>query len=68
MGKLGSQIGKKLRDEVTHLSWIDLTQNEFLYDANANSMIIQGLKKQKDLIYAGLSTQGQQTEAMAHLI
>jgi len=25
MAKLGGQIGRKLRDEVTHFSWIDLT-------------------------------------------
>jgi hypothetical protein len=25
MNKLGAQIGKKLRDEVTHFNWIDLT-------------------------------------------
>ena len=32
MNRLGALIGKKLRDEVTHFSWIDLTQNEFLKD------------------------------------
>mmetsp|Transcript_37861 Transcript_37861/g.27871 ORF Transcript_37861/g.27871 Transcript_37861/m.27871 type:complete len:102 (+) Transcript_37861:288-593(+) len=28
-GKTAVAIGKKLKDEVTHLQWIDLTQNEF---------------------------------------
>ncbi len=27
MQKLGLQIGKKLKDEVNHIQWIDLTQN-----------------------------------------
>ena len=56
MAKLGGQIGRKLRDEVTHFSWIDLTQNDFLNDITANTAIILGLKKQKELTYAGLST------------
>jgi len=25
--KLGAQIGKKLRDEIQHIRWLDLTQN-----------------------------------------
>ena len=29
LNKLGGQIGKKLRDEVTHVKWLDLTQNDF---------------------------------------
>lgn len=40
MNKLGAQIGKKLRDEVTHLNWIDLTQNEFYGDVTATAAII----------------------------
>jgi len=68
MEKLGGQIGKKLRDEVTHFQWIDLTQNLFYNDINANTAIIQGFKKQKDLIYAGLTSHGPQTEMMASLI
>jgi hypothetical protein len=29
MKALGMQIGKKLRDEVLHISWIDVTMNDF---------------------------------------
>jgi len=68
MEKLGAQIGKKIRDEVTHFIWIDLTQNNFLYDVQANTAIIAGFKKQKDLQYAGLSTQGIQSDQMARLL
>ena len=35
MKRLGAEIGKKMRDNpaVTHIKWIDLTQNDF--DGNA---------------------------------
>lgn len=56
MNKLGFAIGKKLRDEAVHFIWLDLTQNDFSTDANANSTIIQGFKKQPNLQYAGLTT------------
>jgi hypothetical protein len=49
-------IGKKLRDEVSHIIWLDLTQNEFDSDIAAHGIIIAGLKKQKDLIHVGLTT------------
>ena len=26
---MGMQIGRKLRDEITHINWIDLTMNDF---------------------------------------
>ena len=55
MNRLGGMIGKKLRDEVSHFTWIDLTQNEFLADQAANTAIIAGFRKQKDLGYCGLS-------------
>ena len=29
MNKLGLDIGKKLRDEITHINWLDLTMNQF---------------------------------------
>ena len=45
MEKLGSAIGKKLRDEVTNFSWLDFTQNEFIYDTLANTAIIAGFKR-----------------------
>ena len=38
-------IGKKLKDEVTHIQWLDLTQNQFYNDNTANSTIITGLKR-----------------------
>eukprot|EP00351_Strombidinopsis_sp_SopsisLIS2011_P005248 CAMPEP_0116880312 /NCGR_PEP_ID=MMETSP0463-20121206/12218_1 /TAXON_ID=181622 /ORGANISM="Strombidinopsis sp, Strain SopsisLIS2011" /LENGTH=168 /DNA_ID=CAMNT_0004530719 /DNA_START=167 /DNA_END=674 /DNA_ORIENTATION=- len=46
MEKLGAYIGRKLRDETcSHITWIDLTQNQFYDDSTANSLIIAGLKK-----------------------
>lgn len=45
MVKLGSIIGRKLKDEVSHIQWIDLTKNDFFADNLTNSVIIQGLKK-----------------------
>lgn len=53
--KLATSIGKKLKDEVTHIQWLDLTQNEFFSDNGANSLVVQGLKKQTRLLFAGLS-------------
>ena len=29
INKLGGKIGKKLREDVTHIMWLDLTQNDF---------------------------------------
>lgn len=55
---LGGKIGRKLRDEVTHLSWFDITQNLFANDSVANGAIISGLRRQKELTYAGLSCTG----------
>ena len=52
--KLASAIGRKLKDEILHIQWIDLTQNEFYNDNASNSAIVQGLKKQPKLYYAGL--------------
>jgi hypothetical protein len=43
--RLAGLIGKKLRDEVFHFAWIDLTQNEFYNDANSITAIISGFKK-----------------------
>ena len=63
-----SKIGKNLRDVSTHFVWIDLTQNDFTYDHNAISVILSGLKRQKELQYAGLTTQGPQSEHLARLI
>ena len=38
--KLGALIGKKMKDEVQHVQWIDLTQNSFYNDNTANSLIV----------------------------
>lgn len=53
--KLGADIGKKMRDECSHIQWIDLTQNDFDRDPPTITLILNGLKKQKELIYVGLS-------------
>jgi Leucine-rich repeat (LRR) protein len=45
MKKLGLAVGKKLKDECTHIQWIDLTQNDFDNDPATILMIINGLKK-----------------------
>lgn len=45
MKKLGNEIGRKLKDECTHIQWIDLTQNNFDNDVPTVTMIITGLKK-----------------------
>ena len=56
--KMAGSIGKCLRDQVQHIQWIDLSQNEFFNDNPSNSVVIQGLKKQQRLLYAGLSLSG----------
>ena len=65
INRLAGHIGRKLRDEITHLRWFDITQNDYVHDpkeqvmaARANTDIISGLKKQKELAYAGVSTKG----------
>ena len=68
LNKLGAQIGKKLRDEITHIKWIDLTQNDFFHDTQALSMIIQGLKKQVALNYVGLSVSGLYCDQIVRLL
>ncbi|CDW87985.1 UNKNOWN [Stylonychia lemnae] len=68
MVKLGGMIGKKLKDEVTHIQWIDLTQNDFFNDNPGNSLIVQGLKKQANLVYVGLTVQGSLSDQLAKMI
>jgi len=55
MQKLGGMIGKKLKEECTHIQWLDLTQNDFFFDSIANGAIIHGLKRQTNLLYVGLT-------------
>jgi len=43
--KLALSIGKKLKDECNHITWLDLTQNDFDHDQATVTMIINGLKK-----------------------
>ena len=45
-----------------------MTQNDFVNDVNEINVILQGFKKQKELQYAGLSTQGIQSDHMAKLL
>jgi len=54
--KTAASIGKKLRDDISHITWLDLTMNEFDNDVATHILIISGLKKQKDLIHVGLTT------------
>jgi hypothetical protein len=68
MSKLGLMIGKKMRDEVNHIKWIDLTQNDFYNDNTANSTIIAGLKKQSHLVHAGLSVKGIYSDQLVRLL
>jgi hypothetical protein len=66
--KLAGSIGKKLRDEVTHINWIDLTQNEFLNDVQEIGIILAGFRKQKELRFAGLSSPISMSDQMAKLL
>lgn len=42
---LGLQIGKKLRDEVAHITWLDMTMNDFDNDTLTVNALVSGLKK-----------------------
>ena len=66
--KLGGMIGKKIRDECTHIQWLDLTQNEFYNDGPANNLVIAGLKRQASLIYVGLSVPTNYSDPLVKLI
>ena len=68
MKQLGLQIGKKLRDEVFHITWLDLTMNDFDNDTQTVSTIVNGVKKQVKMIYVGLTVQGGQSEALARIM
>lgn len=52
---LGQKIGRKL-NESSHFTWLDLSQNDFIYECQINNSIINGLRKHRRLIYIGLST------------
>ena len=68
MKKLGMEIGKKIKDECSHIQWIDLTQNDFDQDSATVMMIINGLKKQKELLYVGLSAQESQLDQLVKVV
>ena len=52
---LALQIAKKLRDEVFHITWLDMTMNDFDNDTQTVNTLINGLKKQFKMIYVGLT-------------
>jgi hypothetical protein len=66
--KTAASIGRKLKDECTHVTWIDLTQNDFESDSNSITTILIGLKKQSKLFYVGLSTRGLQTDTLVRIV
>lgn len=68
MKKLGLEIGKKLRDDCSHVQWIDLTQNDFDREPQTITAILQGLRKQKELIYVGLSAQESHIDQVVKLV
>ena len=39
------QIAKKLRDEVVHITWLDMTMNDFDRDVQTVNTLVQGVKK-----------------------
>lgn len=56
--QLGLQIGKKLRDEVFHIAWLDMTMNDFDNETQTVNTLVAGVKKQLRIIYVGLTVQG----------
>ena len=68
MKTLGLQIGKKMRDEVTHINWIDMTMNDFDNDTATVNMLVQGVKKQVRIIYVGLTVQGSQSDQLMRVM
>lgn len=68
MQKLGGMIGKKIKEECTHIQWIDLTQNQFYNDNTANNMILQGLRRQTSLVYVGLTVSSSVSESLVKML
>ena len=71
MKKLGGAIGKKMRDEISHLKWIDLTMNDFDHDAVTIQTIITGLKRQggiDGMQHIGLTVQEKQSDALVQMV
>ena len=68
MKALGMAIGKKLRDEITHITWIDVTMNDFDQEVQTVNTIVQGVKKQTKIIYVGLTVQGSQGDQLVRVM
>ena len=68
MKTLGLQIGKKLRDEVFHIQWLDVTMNDFDQDTQTVNTLIQGIRKQVKIIYVGLTVTGTQSDQLVRVM
>ena len=69
--KLAGAIGKKLRDEIQHLKWIDLTMNDFDQENIVIATMIQGLKRQggnEGMQHIGLTCQEKQSDALVRML
>ena len=65
---LALQIAKKLRDEVFHITWLDMTMNDFDNDTQTVNTLINGLKKQFKMIYVGLTVQNAQSDQLVRIL
>ena len=68
LNKLGLQIGRKLKADVSHINWIDLTMNDFDADAITVNTLVQGIKSQKDMIHVGLTVRGQAGDQLVRIV
>ena len=66
--QLALQIGKKMRDEVFHINWIDLTMNEFDNETQTVNTLVSAMKKQTRMIYIGLTVQGNQGDQLVRVM
>ena len=52
IGPSGAKIiAKILKEEATHLRYLDLSGNDFQHDSNSINQLSQGLKMQRDLFH-----------------
>ena len=65
---LGLQIGKKLRDEIMHITWLDMTMNDFDNDTATVNALVSGMKKQAKMIYVGLTVQNVQSDHLVRIL
>mmetsp|Transcript_26566 Transcript_26566/g.35531 ORF Transcript_26566/g.35531 Transcript_26566/m.35531 type:complete len:227 (+) Transcript_26566:460-1140(+) len=68
MKTLALQIAKKLKDEVMHITWLDMTMNDFDNETQTVSTLINGLKKQFKIIYVGLTVQNTQSDHLVRIL